>query len=916
MRNRKLLPAVVAILVAITSMSFVAVTSATHKEPSITISPTKVKDGALIPFTMTITNTEGDPLTLVEIIPDPLFTELAPMLLLPKDNIVELNVDNEVILKEGTVLTKLKDGPVKVAENTAVIRKENTEVFQENVHEAFRLVRLLSDVKVAVRKDTTVAILSGENLGLAYSKVENLKDNRVRLTEDTKVIGEDDNIAKLVEDTDVAVIADENVELDIGDNLVLLRDIVENLADNEAVVLERVEVWYVNAGMSGELIPGTKIQFVNDNEVVLPSGTRVQLMENENLGIPENTVVTRASGTTLFYDAIPVTKLPKGWTFGSAWTADNADYWLKAGSSLEFPFVLRSPTEGGIYDFFVRTMDSKGYTRYSGPFKVEVDNIPPSVTISVSKDPATHENIDITIVGSEVLSGIENVLVWENNAPENVVVELTTEDNIVWTGTYETSDNTERDGTAWIYVLGIVDEVGKENERAVQTFTIDRLPPPQLSAAYGLGALRKLTNEESRYLEGWAYDNFLGVVDNLAGLTVRIRVNDKVTEITSGKDGRFRTTVTLEEGLNEVGVSVVDKAGNEGPENVQEIFLDSRGPEISFVKIAGKAFTENVPINDPTPTFELTIVDPGYAEDKGLGIENQPYSNLAGYSVQIWFWDNAENAENLVNALAWDRGKEGKFENTWPIPLPEGRHTLFVIAGDNLNAENAKMSFWVDVTKPLPPNVPAVENPLHGTSSINPRVLREAGITVTGTAEPGSTVKVYVNDEVQTSVTAGADGRFTVNIALTPGVVNKVDLTATDAAGNESDKFTLGFATTDTTKPTVSIDALPETTDKPSITISGSASDDITKDEDLIVEVDAPGLAAPKRVRVEAGKWTTTVPLLEGPNTITVTVVDQAGNTASATATVERTVPAWGLYAIILVIIALILAAIAIFRRR
>jgi subtilase family serine protease len=64
------------------------------------------------------------------------------------------------------------------------------------------------------------------------------------------------------------------------------------------------------------------------------------------------------------------------------------------------------------------------------------------------------------------------------------------------------------------------------------------------------------------------------------------------------------------------------------------------------------------------------------------------------------------------------------------------------------------------------------------------------------------------------------------------------------------------------------------------------------------------------------GSFAVNVPLAEGANTIIVSAEDAAGNRDSASVTVERTVTPWGTYAIVLVVIALVLAAIAIFRKR
>jgi hypothetical protein len=64
------------------------------------------------------------------------------------------------------------------------------------------------------------------------------------------------------------------------------------------------------------------------------------------------------------------------------------------------------------------------------------------------------------------------------------------------------------------------------------------------------------------------------------------------------------------------------------------------------------------------------------------------------------------------------------------------------------------------------------------------------------------------------------------------------------------------------------------------------------------------------------GTFSISAALSEGSNTITIRAVDSAGNIGSAIITVIRTVTPWATYAVILVIVALILAAIAILRAK
>jgi len=84
--------------------------------------------------------------------------------------------------------------------------------------------------------------------------------------------------------------------------------------------------------------------------------------------------------------------------------------------------------------------------------------------------------------------------------------------------------------------------------------------------------------------------------------------------------------------------------------------------------------------------------------------------------------------------------------------------------------------------------------------------------------------------------------------------------------------------------------------------------------DDITLTV-SPATAAVNFNRV-TGAFTVSAPVSEGTNLITVEAVDLVGNRGSDTAVVIRTVTPWATYATILVVIALVLAAVAIFRKK
>ncbi|MEQ1143112.1 BapA/Bap/LapF family large adhesin, partial [Acinetobacter soli] len=134
-------------------------------------------------------------------------------------------------------------------------------------------------------------------------------------------------------------------------------------------------------------------------------------------------------------------------------------------------------------------------------------------------------------------------------------------------------------------------------------------------------------------------------------------------------------------------------------------------------------------------------------------------------------------------------GADGSWNYTIPAPgLTEGPHNLSVTATDPVGNESGKsdpFNLTVDLT---PPNAPS------GT-------FNASGSEITGSAEIGSVVKVKdANGNVLGSATADSSGKYTVTFADPLDDAEKVKITATDKAGNESQA-------TDLTAPNIVIDA-------------------------------------------------------------------------------------------------------------
>jgi hypothetical protein len=922
MEGKKLLPAIVAFLLT-TSVLSISTTSVSGTYV-LTVSIDKDLVKANTPMVRTITVANGGPGAIdnVRIILEA-GSDFAPLKSIPKDNIVRCYSDNIVVLPAGTVVELLENENILLPEGTDVTVENGKWILVEAIPDN---TRLDENTIVEVRQDTSGEnILVGDNIEMTRGVPIYLEnDNRLRMVAPTLVVLVGGNIVKLPENTLVGLYATNDNGISEGENVRVTRDITVTLADNRVRMVTNKP-----ANLKGFDIPtGENVQLY-DNRVVLRDNTIVKLGRTVRVRIAENENVIREKDKRLDVTGAAVENRPDNWTqttgISDPLSSVPAVEWkgigdnkIPAGGSLSFPFALTTPSSTGDYRIWVRTPENISV------IILKVDGTAPTVTVTASPS-WVKDNVEVTITvkASETLSKLENVMVHENNAPENTQVTMSSTDNITWTGTYRTGDNWLRDGEAKVYVIGaqFEDLVGNPGSGVTEnTFTIDRCKPPtpdlgtitgfpvDLEAAPGVQ-----TNIGGWTLEGTAKDNLRGAIENLENGTVRIRVGAVTYDVTAYATGYFFKSITLTEGTQEVGIRYIDRAGNVGEENAENVTYDKTPPSFSMTSPGAGSI-----IKDNTPSFAVVITD------AVMGVENDTFdpTDNSGYIVQLCRDDNSVIAQLTPKAFPTSaQFNSFTFENDYLTELPDNFYKIFVQAGDNLQSDNAYFRFEIDTTPPAAPtlSVTISQNPAA------PDIKKSTTVSLGGTCEAYATVRVWVSTEPFTTETVATevvdtdgDGIWTASITVSQGVNTRIRVSAVDRAGNESTTKTLyGYLMVDGTAPTVSITS-PATgtkTDKASIEVRGTVTKDAWEDwADITLRVQV-GLTS-TTVPISAGSFSVNVALAEGTNTIIASVTDVVGNTSSATITVERTVTPWGTYAIILVIVALILAAIAIFRKR
>ncbi|WP_395814992.1 adventurous gliding motility protein AgmC [Archangium minus] len=309
----------------------------------------------------------------------------------------------------------------------------------------------------------------------------------------------------------------------------------------------------------------------------------------------------------------------------------------------------------------------------------------------------------------------------------------------------------------------------------------------------------------------------------------------------------YTPTTSLDDGPHTVKATATDAAGNTSPESsVRNFFVDTAVPAAPTVSTPANGTV----VGTKTPAMTGTA---------------EPHSTVTVIIDGV--------AVGTVKADA-----AGNWSYTPTTDLSEGPHTVKATATDaagNISPESAQNSFTVDTGSPLAPSVTAPGEGAH---------VKTPTPVITGTAEPGSTVTVIIDDVAVGTVTADAAGNWSYTPAtdLSDGP-HSVKATAKDAAGNISPESNVRHFIVDTVVPAVPAVTAPSEgahVTTPAPVISGTAEPGST------VTVIIDGVEVGTAQTDASGNWSYTpaTPLTEGPHTVTVRATDAAGNTSEGSA--------------------------------
>jgi len=235
-------------------------------------------------------------------------------------------------------------------------------------------------------------------------------------------------------------------------------------------------------------------------------------------------------------------------------------------------------------------------------------------------------------------------------------------------------------------------------------------------------------------------------------------------------------------------------------------------------------------------------------------------------------------------------------DGSWSLDIPAGGipggtydSTITVTATDgagNVTTTSRTISVDTEANVTLTPGFAGPEGVINA-------VEHDAGVTMTGTAEPGATVTVTF-EGTDYPATVGADGSWTLSLSSSDipagAYTAQITVTSTDIAGNTSstnssiDVDTLSFVAFDST-PVEGDNVVNATEASDGVVLTGTSHPGST------VEVTMNGSTYPATVAGD-GSWSVTFPVGEFPAgeydaSFTAVSTSPAGNVSSATSTIH-----------------------------
>ena len=539
----------------------------------------------------------------------------------------------------------------------------------------------------------------------------------------------------------------------------------------------------------------------------------------------------------------------------------------------------KQPIPDGPADIEVTATDKAGNTSQPKDLPLTIDTTPPDAPkvwlddasdSGVKGDGITNDNtpkIDgKTEPGAEVTVTIQ---------PTGEVIKTTADDNGDWS---VTPKQPIPDGPVDIQVTA-TDKAGNTSAPTDLPLTIDTTAPDApkvwLDDASDSGVKGdNITNVTKPTIDGTA--------EPKSTVTVTIKETGEVLTTTADASGNWSVTPTkpLPEGPVHIDATATDAAGNTSQPGTLDLTIDTTAPDYSKLAITG--------VLDNVGDITGNVKNGGETDDTHPVISG---TGTAGDIVTVYTKDSTGN--HVIGSATV--GADGTWSLKPELPLVSGLNALTAVETDpagNATVPSAPYNVTVDVGAPAAPAIVSVYD------DVGPYVgfLQKGAVTddnqptFSGTAQPGSTVKLYdSNGLVIGSGATDASGNWTITTDKLADGLHNITATATNSVGTESAHTGIWPLTVDTGAPAnttlvITDDVGPvtgplhngDTTDDNQPTFSGQAEPGgkviVYDNGKPIGEADVD----------PSGNWefTPTTPLVDGPHDFSTEVLDPAGNTS------------------------------------
>ncbi|POU15427.1 hypothetical protein C3420_16065, partial [Acinetobacter sp. ACNIH3] len=529
-------------------------------------------------------------------------------------------------------------------------------------------------------------------------------------------------------------------------------------------------------------------------------------------------------------------------------------------------------------------------------------------------DAADNESAPATAVADTiapeipVIEGFDGTTVVGTAEPGSTITVRDTEGNELATGTADEEGN-----------FSVVLEPAVENGTEVEVTATDAAGNESDSVTAVADTATDTTAPEVPVIEGFDGTTVVGTAEPGSTITVRDAAGNELATATADEEGNFSVVLepAVEDGA-EVEVTATDAAGNESASvtAVADTATDTTAPEVPVIEgfdgttVVGTAEPGSTIIVSDTEGNELATAT---ADEEGnFSVVLEPAID-DGAEVEVTATDAAGNESASVTAVA-----DTATDTTAPeVPVIEGFDGTTVVGtaepGSTITIRDAAGEVLATGTADEEGNFsvvlePAIEDgaevevtatdaagnesdPATAIADMNtdttapavPDIQGFDGTTVVGTAEPGSTITIRdAAGEVLATGTADEDGNFRVVLEQPVEDEAEVEVTATDAAGNESDPVTATADTnTDTTAP-----AVPDIQGFDGTTVVGTAEPGST-----ITIRDAEGVLITGTADDIEGSFSITLPTpVENGTEVEVTATDAAGNESAPAIAIADTI--------------------------